>query len=133
MTQAVPHPVIVKELPERCEGPQIRSFLRALSVEMAKVVRPSVVLDCARVQQVDHHVLSLLLGCLEEAMKRNGDVRLAAVPPIARPELESAGVRHLFRIYATRADAVNSFHRPLIERISQAYSPAPPVSAADAA
>ncbi len=133
MTRTATRPVIVKQLPETCDKPQMRAFLRTLNAEMAKVVRPSVVLDCARIRQVNLQLLNFLLCCLEETMKRNGDVRLAAIPPDALSVLESAGVRHLFRIFGTSADAVNSFHRPALERMPQPYSPAQADSAANAA
>jgi hypothetical protein len=53
----------------------------------------------------------LLLHCLEEAMKRNGDVKLAAVPTAAAVLLVSTGVARLFEAYDTTAEAVNSFHQ----------------------
>jgi anti-anti-sigma regulatory factor len=56
-------------------------------------------------------VLYLLLCCLEEVMKRNGDVRLAAVWPEARASLKLSGIERLFRIFDTTADAVDSFQR----------------------
>ena len=44
-------------------------------------------------------------------MKRNGDVKLAAIPPGAAAILELARVDHLFEAFDSTADAVNSFHR----------------------
>lgn len=43
-------------------------------------------------------------------MKRNGDVKLAAVPPVGAGLLELTGVKRLFDIFDTTAEAVNSFH-----------------------
>jgi anti-anti-sigma regulatory factor len=54
-------------------------------------------------------VIHLLLHCLEEAMKRNGDVKLAALPPEGAEFLRITGVTRLFDIYETTAEAVNSF------------------------
>ena len=34
------------------------------------------VLDCSNVRQLDRAGIQVLLRCLEEAMKRNGDVKL---------------------------------------------------------
>jgi anti-anti-sigma factor len=127
------HPVIVKQVPRTCGPKQNRAFLEALHTAIAKTIRPSVVLDCAEMQHVDAAGVDLLLCCLEETMKRNGDVRLAAISPEARPLLERAGVRHLFRIFDTCADAVRSFQRPNFDQKYQAYTPAPANSAADAA
>lgn len=51
-----------------------------------------------------------MLGCLEEAMKRNGDVKLAVLPVQAAAELQRNGARRLFDVFETTEDAVNSFH-----------------------
>ena len=44
-------------------------------------------------------------------MKRNGDARLAAVSPSAQAMLKLIGADRLFQIFASNADAVNSFHQ----------------------
>ena len=75
------------------------------------VDRPSLVLDCSRVRLMDTSAVHLLLCCLEEAMKRNGDVKLAAVPAGATAVLELSGIDRLFEIYDTPAEAVSSFRR----------------------
>jgi anti-anti-sigma regulatory factor len=125
--------IILKQFPETCDRAQERAFLNALNAELAKTVRPSVVLDCARMRDVDSQMLNLLLCCLEETMKRNGDVRLAAIPAHAHSFLESAGVRHLFRIFATCPEAVNSFRRPAVVSMPQPRTSGQTDSAANAA
>jgi anti-anti-sigma factor len=72
-------------------------------------IRPSIVLDCSDVIQMDRSTVELLIYCLEEAMKRNGDVRLAAVSSQARATLRDNGLGDLFQFYETNADAVSSF------------------------
>jgi hypothetical protein len=44
-------------------------------------------------------------------MKRNGDVKLAVIPPGAAAVLELARVDHIFEVYESTADAVNSFYQ----------------------
>ena len=73
--------------------------------------RPGLVLDCSALSQMDKPVLHLLLSCLEEAMKRNGDARLAAVSPSAQVVLKMIGADRLFQIFASSAEAVDSFHQ----------------------
>jgi anti-anti-sigma regulatory factor len=104
------HTVAVKQLPDGLTLKQGRSFFRELESYM-NLDRPWIVLDCSRLRQVDRRVIHLLLCCLEEAMKRNGDVKLAAMPPEAEAILELTGVKSLFEIFATNADALDSFHR----------------------
>ncbi|MEO6966313.1 MAG: STAS domain-containing protein [Acidobacteriaceae bacterium] len=102
--------VAVNQLPEISNRKQGQLFLREVRNWMS-VDRPRMVLDCSLLRQLDKSVIYLLLCCLEEAMKRNGDVKLAALPPGARTVLEDTGANRLFDIYDTTAEAVNSFHQ----------------------
>ena len=101
--------VIVIEVPAAIDARQAGTFVRDLANSIALVVRPCVVLDCARVRRVDGTFLHLLLCSLEEAMKRNGDARLSGLPEAARPALQSMGMERLFRLYPTAAEAAESF------------------------
>jgi anti-anti-sigma factor len=74
------------------------------------VERPAIVFDCSRIHQMDQQTIYMLLNCLEGAMKRNGDVRLAEVSDAALRNLEISGVDRLFRIFETVDQAVGSFH-----------------------
>jgi anti-anti-sigma regulatory factor len=73
--------------------------------------RPFVVLECSNLVQLDKAGVHLLLCCLEEAMKRNGDVKLAGLHSSAETVLETFGAYRLFDIHDTTASAVSSFHR----------------------
>jgi len=68
--------VTVHEVPDKVTAAAERRFLRELQT-FVETERPRLVLDCSRVQQMDNATIHLLLSCLEEAMKRNGDVKLA--------------------------------------------------------
>ncbi|MHB1936581.1 MAG: STAS domain-containing protein [Acidobacteriaceae bacterium] len=103
--------VAVKQLPEIGNARQGQAFLREMQNCM-DVDRPFVVLDCSNVGNLDKSVVRLMLCCLEEAMKRNGDVKLAALPLAAEIVLEACGVDRLFDIHDTTAGAVSSFHKP---------------------
>ena len=97
-----------------------RQFFKELESRM-NVDRPCMVLDCSRVREMDRFAIHMLLCCLEEAMKRDGDVKLAAVSPSARATLEMTRVYRLFEIYDTETEAVNSFFRPSFERAWYAH------------
>ncbi len=114
--------VAVKQLPETLSVKQERIFLREIRTFM-NTHSPYMVLDCSTVRRMDSSVVHLLLCCLEEAMKRNGDVKLAALPDGAGAVLELTGVNRLFDIYDTAADAVNSFHQLPGDRTSQTPVP----------
>jgi anti-anti-sigma factor len=110
-----PCTVTVTQLPEKLDMKQGRLFFNELESRM-NIDRPCVVLDCSKVRAMDRFAIHMLLCCLEEAMKRDGDVKLAAVSPSARETLELTRVDRLFEIYDTETDAVNSFFRPHYER-----------------
>lgn len=102
--------VTIEQLPEITNEAQERQFLGKIQNRMSDR-RPGLVLDCSALNQMDKPVLHLLLSCLEEVMKRNGDVRLAEVSPSARAVLKVIGADRLFQIFASNADAVDSFHQ----------------------
>jgi len=106
--------VAVKQVPERLSVKQGRGFFRDVE-SCLNVDRPRVVLDCSKVKHLDSAGIQVLLRCLEEAMKRNGDVKLAAIPPGAAAILALTRVDHLFEAFDSTADAVNSFHRVRIQ------------------
>ena len=106
-----PCTVTVTQLPETLSMQQGRIFFQELESRM-NINRPCIVLDCSSVREMDRFAVHMLLCCLEEAMKRNGDVRLVGVPESAREILEVTRVDRLFEIYDNRDEAVNSFFQP---------------------
>lgn len=105
--------VIVKKLPAALDAVKSRLFLQELQ-SYIRVSRPCVVVDCSGVIQMERIVVCLLLSCLEEAMKWNGDVRLAGLGLEAREALTTFGAGQLFRIFDSNNEAVESFHsRPV--------------------
>ena len=114
-----PCTVTVTQLPQKLKMKEGRRFLADLQSRL-KTDRPCMVLDCANVQEMDKRAIHMLLCCLEEAMKRNGDVKLAAVTPSIAEILELTRVDRLFEIYETQTEAINSFLRPHLEPASYA-------------
>ena len=102
--------VSVRQLPENLSVKQGRIFFREVQ-PCLNVDRPRLVLDCSKVRQLDSAGIHVLLRCLEEAMKRNGDVKLAAIQPVTADILQLTRVDCLFETFATTSDAVNSYQR----------------------
>jgi anti-sigma B factor antagonist len=102
-------PVAVMQLPERFGKREVRTFTREVNRCM-DMTRPYLVLDCSNVRNLDKSLVYLLLGCLEEALKRNGDVKLVGIPLTTDGMLGPTGTNRLFEIFDTTADAVSSFH-----------------------
>jgi anti-anti-sigma factor len=101
-------PVIVMELPEKLNHVEADGFLNELR-PLLEDDRPYVVLDCSSVTSMDSAGVEMLLQCLHETMKRDGDLKLAAVPPSAAVILELMRVDRLFEVFDTAAEAVRSF------------------------
>ena len=101
-------PVVVMELPEQLNHSEVKYFLDELQ-PLLEIDRPYVVLDCSQIQSMDSAGVEMLLHCLEEAMKRDGDLKLAAVSPASAVILELMRVDRLFEVFETAAEAVRSF------------------------
>jgi anti-anti-sigma regulatory factor len=102
--------VAVMQLQEVGTAKQGQAFLRDME-RCIDAERPFVVLDCSNLHQLDKSGVQLLLCCLEEAMKRNGDLKLAGLPAAVESALESFGALGLFEIHDTTASAVSSFYK----------------------
>src|SRR6185503_1950525 len=108
--------VAVRKLPERISGVQRQEIYKDLE-SCIRVDRPAVVLDCSGVSELDSSAIHLLLCCLEEAMKRNGDVRLTGLGPDGEAALKAAEADSLFQCFADLSEAIDSFHRPQLDFI----------------
>jgi anti-anti-sigma regulatory factor len=115
--------VVVEQLPEISSMRQGRKYLREITSGMS-VDRPHIVFDCCTVRLANDALIHMLLCCLEEALKRNGDVKLAALPPAVEAMLQRAGVDRVFERYNTTNDAVNSFRHPADELPRNVWSAA---------
>lgn len=102
--------ITVKELPGKLNRDSERRFFRELEPAM-NVERPAIVLDCSQLREMDLTAIHLMLCCLEEAMKRNGDVRLAGVSAQAKQNLHTMNADRLFHMFETSQEAVESFKR----------------------
>jgi anti-sigma B factor antagonist len=101
-------PVIVMELPEELNRAEAKTFLNELE-PLLENDRPSVVLDCSQIKHMDSAGVEMLLYCLEKAMKRDGDLKLAAVPPASAVIMELMRVDRLFEVFSSCEEAVRSF------------------------
>jgi len=100
--------VILVTIPEAADVKQEQSFLRDLAARMSEY-RPCIVLDCSRLSSMDGPKIYFLLCCLEEALKRNGDARLAGLPAQARKMLEATGADRIFQMFPSSDEAIGSF------------------------
>jgi anti-sigma B factor antagonist len=118
-------PVIVMELPEQLNVEQVQILCREL-LPLVRADRPRLVFDFSRVRRIDSAGVDMLLTCIDEVMKRDGDLKLASLPPEVGVILEMTRVDRLFEIFDEAADAVESFHHfpPYLERANSFAAPA---------
>ena len=102
-------PVVVMQLPEQLNLDGVRSFLPELK-PLLDGHRPRIVLDCSQVRYLDSAGVEMMLQCLEEAMKRDGDLKLAALSPESEVILELMRVAQVFEAFTTSEEAVRSFN-----------------------
>ena len=100
----------MKRMPERLNQKQARTFLREIQ-PLLNTDRPQLVFDCSLIRQMDAAGVDMLLHCMAEIMKRDGELKLAAVSPQASVVLELTRTDRLFEVFETSGDAVRSFYR----------------------
>lgn len=103
-------PVIVKNLPERLTAGNTGRFFDDVE-PILEGDRPRVVFNFSSVRHFDYAGVAILLACIEEVLKKNGDLKLAAVPAPSLTILELTGVDRLFEVFENTADAIKSFYQ----------------------
>jgi anti-sigma B factor antagonist len=111
-------PVVVMQVPEQLNGEEARKFMQEVG-PLLESNRPRIVLECSQVRSMDSAGVEALLQCLEEALKRDGDLKLAALSPEAEVMLELMRVARVFEAFPTSEDAVRSFNAIPAEAVPQ--------------
>ena len=102
-------PVVVMQVPEVLKVSEVHEFMQELG-PLLESNRPRIVLDLSQVRSMESAGVEMLLRCLEEVLKRDGDLKLAALSPEAEVILELMRVARVFETFATCEDAVRSFN-----------------------
>jgi anti-anti-sigma factor len=114
--------VVVSKLPETLDAKSVPALLNQLLPQLQDD-RPCVVFDFSETRTIDSAAVDMLLRCMEEALKRNGDVKLAAVGPEVALILEMTKVSRLFETFDNLPDAVESFHNFSFGALQQTWTP----------
>lgn len=114
-------PVVVKRMPERMNLKQARKFLKEVEPFLISD-RPQVVFDMSQVRHIDAAGIDVLLRCMREATKHDGDLKLASLSPQATVVLELTRAGRLFEIYETSTAAAKSFSCFLPNAIKHVYA-----------
>ncbi len=116
-------PVVVKRMPERLNLKHARALLREIQ-PILNSDRPQVVFDMSPVRHLDAAGVDMLLHCMKQAMKRDGDLKLAALSPQAAAILELTRTDRLFEIYGSATDAMRSFSHFMPNAMRHGHWPA---------
>lgn len=111
-------PIVIMQMPEQLNLDGVRIFLQEVE-PLLECHRPRIVLDCSQVRYIDNAGVEMMLHCLEEAMKRDGDLKLAALSPESEVILELMRVARVFEAFATSDEAVRSFNGIQTEAVPQ--------------
>ena len=102
-------PVLIRQLPAWFSVTDVHNnFFRDMQRFFTED-HPRIVFDLSRVEQMDSAGIELLIECMAECMKRDGDLKLSSLSPHADTVLELTRAKSLFEIYETSSDAVESF------------------------
>ena len=100
--------VIVMQMPERLSRAEAEMFHAELR-PLLEVDHPRIVFDFSCTRDMESAGVEMLLHCMEEAMRRDGDVKLSSLTPSSAVLLELMKVDRLFEIFDTPEEAVRSF------------------------
>ena len=111
-------PVVVMQVPEILGLKEVGEFTQELS-PLLQCNRPRIVLDCSQVRSIDSAGVETLLQSLEEALKRDGDLKLASLSPEADVMLELMRVARVFETFESCDEAVRSFNCMMVDSVPQ--------------
>jgi anti-anti-sigma factor len=100
--------VLIKTLPSRLDAAELIAFTQ----EMQPVLNsdsPHLVLDLSGVKYLGSAGIEFLLECVSVVVRRDGDLKLAALSPESAALLALTRVERFFEIFRTVEDAVQSF------------------------
>jgi anti-sigma B factor antagonist len=117
---SISRPVVVKRMPEMMNLKQARTFLREVGPIMNSD-RPQLVFDMSQVRHIDAGGIDVLLQCMRDVIKHDGDLKLAAVSAQAAIVLELTRTGRLFEIYDNSTQAVKSFSSFLPNALKHYY------------
>jgi anti-sigma B factor antagonist len=100
--------VVVKTLPKRLDRSEVAAFRREMQ-EVLRMDQPRIVFDFCSVTHLDSSGIEFLLDCLSIIVKRDGELKLAALSPQAETILEMTRVGRFFEVFPAAEDAVRSF------------------------
>src|SRR5438552_937563 len=129
--QKVRTPVLIQRLPARFNAGQVRAIMQELQ-PFLKADRPRVVFDLSQVEEMDAASVDMLLQCMSDASKRDGDVKLASPSVRAMVILELTHLDCLLEFFESPAKPSAVFGGPFTDSQAQPANTQPNASAPSA-
>jgi anti-sigma B factor antagonist len=98
----------VKRVPETMNSGEARAFYEGISTVLSSD-RPQIVFDMSKTKHVDSVGISVFVRCMRQAMRHDGDIRLAGVLPQIAVIFELTRIGRLFEMYESSTAAAKSF------------------------
>jgi anti-anti-sigma factor len=92
-------------------GKKARSFYEEV-LPVLRADRPQIVFDMSKMRHVDSIGAAVLLRCIAQAMKSDGDIKLAGVLPQAAVVFELTRIGQMFETYDSSIAAMFSYNSP---------------------
>jgi len=99
---------LIKRVPRRFDREHAIRFHRKVQ-QLFNCDRPQIVFDLSKTRYMDLKGADVLLQCLREAVKCDGDLKLAGLTPLVSIVLELTRVGQFFEIYDSTISAAKSF------------------------
>jgi anti-sigma B factor antagonist len=100
--------VLIQKLPSRLDAAELAVFQKSLSVAL-ETDSPQIVLDLSAVKYLGSPGIEFLLESLSVVVRRDGDMKLAALSPEAAALLALTRVERFFEIFPSVEAAIHSF------------------------
>src|SRR5689334_10853849 len=100
--------VTIVQLPEKITATNSLAFEDDLKPLMNGNTR--FIFDLAQVKQLDSSGLGAIVGCLKRLRDAGGDLKLCGMSKQIRTIFEIVRMHHVFDIFATRQEAIESYH-----------------------
>jgi len=99
---------LIKKLPRRFVREHAVRFHCKVQ-QLLNSDRPQIVFDLSKTRHMDLKGADVLLQCLREAVKCDGEVKLAGLTPLVSIVLELTRIGQLFETYESTTSAAKSF------------------------
>jgi len=109
------------QMPEQLHAVEARAFMQHVE-PLLQADFPRIDFGCSQVRSLDGACIGMMLHCLEEAMKHDGNLKLAALSPESKAVLELLREARVLQAFASSDDAVRGFNALPLEGISKSAS-----------